>query len=117
MIVAGDGDEALEALAREVVQPSLILLDWMMPRLNGAALIERLERDDFTCGIPVLIVSAIERAMAMRHPQVAALLLKPVRMRTLVDVVDRLCGMPRRAVVSGVVPEAYTVRLRRPIEP
>ena len=53
---AKDGKAALEVLQQGIV-PSVILLDLMMPRMGGLELVERLERDDTFCNIPIILMS------------------------------------------------------------
>jgi DNA-binding response OmpR family regulator len=53
---ATDGAEALEEIRRE--PPSLVLLDVMMPRVDGWSVAERLAADDETREIPVVFLSA-----------------------------------------------------------
>jgi DNA-binding response OmpR family regulator len=53
---AGDGSEALEAIRRE--RPSLVLLDVMMPGIDGWGVAEELAADDDTREIPVVFLSA-----------------------------------------------------------
>ena len=53
---AGDGSEALEAIRRE--RPSLVLLDVMMPGIDGWGVAEELAADDETREIPVVFLSA-----------------------------------------------------------
>jgi CheY-like chemotaxis protein len=52
---ARDGLEALE-MAREL-QPDLIVTDWMMPRLDGVELCQRLLRDPQLHRIPIILHS------------------------------------------------------------
>jgi DNA-binding NtrC family response regulator len=54
--IALDGLQALE-LAREIV-PDLILLDVMMPGIDGYEVCRRLKADPVTCRIPVVFVTA-----------------------------------------------------------
>ncbi|HEX7238887.1 MAG TPA: response regulator, partial [Longimicrobiaceae bacterium] len=54
------GPEALE-LARES-SPDLILLDVMMPGMNGLEVCRRLRADPATAGIPVVFVTALSDA-------------------------------------------------------
>ena len=54
--VASSGTEAL-ALALEV-QPDLILLDVMMPGMDGLATLERLRSDPLTSEMPVVFMTA-----------------------------------------------------------
>lgn len=54
-LLAANGEEAL-LLAREV--PDLIVLDLMLPDIQGTEVCRTLKQDDLTRGIPVLILSA-----------------------------------------------------------
>ena len=56
VVLAGDGVEAIEK-AREV-HPDLIVLDVMMPRMNGLEAAEKLKADSATSAIPIIILSA-----------------------------------------------------------
>jgi CheY-like chemotaxis protein len=53
---ASDGQEALRAIARE--QPDIILLDLLMPRLDGFGVIEAVEQDPSYRDIPVVVLTA-----------------------------------------------------------
>jgi PAS domain S-box-containing protein len=44
------------------IQPDLILLDIMMPGLDGYQICERLKADPKTCSIPVIFLSAVDQA-------------------------------------------------------
>jgi diguanylate cyclase (GGDEF)-like protein len=57
VLTARDGEEALERVA--ATQPDLILLDVMMPKLNGFQVCERLKSDPATKVIPVIMVTAL----------------------------------------------------------
>jgi CheY-like chemotaxis protein len=56
VIVARDGAEALVAAVSE--KPDLVLLDVMMPKLDGRDVLKQLKDDPKTAGIPVLVVTA-----------------------------------------------------------
>jgi len=55
-IIAKDGIEALEMVATE--NPDLIILDWMMPLLNGIETLRRLKENSATQDIPVVMLTA-----------------------------------------------------------
>jgi CheY-like chemotaxis protein len=55
---AEDGEAGLEAIAAR--RPDVILLDLMMPKLDGFGVIERLRADPVTRDIPVIVISAKE---------------------------------------------------------
>jgi DNA-binding response OmpR family regulator len=54
---AKDGEEALR-LAREL-SPALVVLDVMMPRLDGYEVTRRQREDEATRGIPVILLTAL----------------------------------------------------------
>jgi CheY-like chemotaxis protein len=66
-ILAADGREGLAAVEREV--PDLIILDLMMPVLDGFAVAQQLKGDPATAGIPIIALTA----MARRQDEEAAL--------------------------------------------
>lgn len=59
VVTAVDGQDALEKV--KALPPDLIILDVMMPNVNGWQVAERLKADDATCDIPIIFLSA--RAM------------------------------------------------------
>jgi len=54
---AADGEEALEIVAKD--KPEVILLDVMMPKMNGFDCLKRLKEDAATADIPVIILTAL----------------------------------------------------------
>jgi CheY-like chemotaxis protein len=55
-VVAGNGQECLEKVSTE--RPDLILLDAMMPRMDGYETCRRLKADPATRDIPVIFLTA-----------------------------------------------------------
>ncbi|OGV92677.1 hypothetical protein A3B57_01215 [Microgenomates group bacterium RIFCSPLOWO2_01_FULL_47_10] len=53
--VAGDGEEGIEK-ARQLI-PTLILLDVMMPKMNGLQVLDKLKADPDTKNIPVIMLT------------------------------------------------------------
>lgn len=56
VLTAGDGHEALTLAAAE--RPDLIVLDWMLPELDGPDTCARLKADAATAQIPVVFLTA-----------------------------------------------------------
>ena len=54
-VVAHDGARGLELAQREA--PDLVLLDWMLPELDGLEVCRILKRDDKTRSIPILMLT------------------------------------------------------------
>ena len=54
--LASNGPDAIAAAHRDA--PDVILLDWMMPEMDGPEVCRRLKADPATSGIPVIFVTA-----------------------------------------------------------
>jgi len=55
-VVATDGEQALEMAKRE--NPDLILLDVVLPRMDGFQVCRKIKKDPATSKIPVILVSS-----------------------------------------------------------
>jgi len=88
VVSARDGQEALEHLSTH--QPSLIVLDWMMPRMNALAFTQELRRRGLRPQIPILLLTADGNAEA-KAAQIGAdaMLTKPFDLPVLLDAVAR----------------------------
>ena len=56
VILARDGEEALELAVSE--QPDVVVLDVMMPKLDGFEVTRRLRADEATSQIPIILLTA-----------------------------------------------------------
>jgi CheY-like chemotaxis protein len=90
VLAARDGREALERLD-EGPRPDLILLDLMMPRMDGYQFRVEQRGDPRHADIPVILVSA-DRKVHERYREmgVAAYLAKPVRLQQLLGAIAGL---------------------------
>jgi DNA-binding response OmpR family regulator len=55
--VAGDGEKALEMLQKGENKPTLIMLDVMMPKMNGFDVLRKLKEDEKLKNIPVILLT------------------------------------------------------------
>jgi twitching motility two-component system response regulator PilH len=55
-VVATDGEQALEMAKRE--NPDLVLLDVVLPRMDGFQVCRKIKKDAQTANIPVVLVSS-----------------------------------------------------------
>jgi CheY-like chemotaxis protein len=93
VISARHGGEAVELGFRE--RPDLIILDIMMPRMDGYEACRRLKNDPSTSHIPVVFLSAKAQQTDIEKGKsygVDEYMTKPFDPSDLVDVVKRLVG-------------------------
>jgi len=57
---AADGEAALELLAYDPL-PTLVLLDVMLPKIDGFELLRRIRADERTKALPVMMVTSFSR--------------------------------------------------------
>jgi CheY-like chemotaxis protein len=65
VIVAVDGQDAWTKILEH--PPDLILLDVMMPKLDGFEVLDRVKADPETRGIPVIMLSNLDEASNIRR--------------------------------------------------
>ena len=71
VLIAYNGEEALQIARKE--KSDLILMDVMMPKMDGIEAIEKLKKDENTRDIPIIILSALGQEMdVMRGLQAGA---------------------------------------------
>jgi len=91
---AHDGRSALEQIRHDV--PDLMLIDLMMPILDGWALIDRIQTEKLAAGVPMVVFSA-DRDVRQKAAELGAdaVLRKPFSLEELQELVTRLLGKPR----------------------
>jgi DNA-binding response OmpR family regulator len=89
--VVSNGHEAIAAV--QAAPPDVVLLDWMMPELDGAETCRRLKADPSTAAVPVIFLTArsqdaeIARGLSLgAHGYIT----KPFDALTLADQVRQL---------------------------
>ena len=87
---AGGGQEALDRLASGPARPDLILLDLMMPGMNGFQFREEQLKSEEYGQIPVVIITADSTAQERVGPlQAAAFLRKPIKIQPLLNTIKQ----------------------------
>jgi DNA-binding response OmpR family regulator len=104
VVTAADGPAALDAI--ETHRPSLVVLDLMLPELDGRAVIRAVRRDDEAAATPIIILSArgttIDRIAGLEDGA-DDYLPKPF---SPAELVLRVKSILRRATPTTVVPAA-----------
>ncbi|MFN2483909.1 MAG: response regulator [Candidatus Limnocylindria bacterium] len=89
---ATNGLDALEKL-RGALKPCVILLDLMMPVMNGWEFMSQRQEEREIAAIPVVVISADQGARAKAEAIGAVdCLEKPIDLNRLIDTVDRYCA-------------------------
>jgi len=85
-----NGEEALKKLAEHSY--SIMLLDLMMPRLDGFSVIERVRDQKIAVEIVVVTAAGASQVKGLDHSVVRAVISKPFDVTQLVEAVSRICN-------------------------
>ena len=91
VITAFDGREALSKI--DQYAPDLVLLDVMMPELNGYDVCVRIRQNPATAGLPVIMVTALDKVTDRQTGMAVGadeFLTKPVEMDKLLLAIRKL---------------------------
>lgn len=89
-IQASDGEQGLDLARRE--KPNLILLDVVLPKLDGFNVCRKIKKDPETAGIPVIVVSSknqeSDKFWGLKQGA-SAYLTKPISVNELSDAISK----------------------------
>ena len=89
---ANSGEEGLEIIRKE--HPDLILLDLMMPDMDGWEVYQQMKADETTKNIPVIVVTAraqsIDKVLGLHIAKVDDYIAKPFSPQELLTSVDNV---------------------------
>ena len=89
VFTADNGREALDRLEK-MPTPCLILLDLMMPVMNGWEFVEEINKDIMLSSIPIVVVTAI--GDSKNSPKTDGYIPKPINFDALIVAVCKHCG-------------------------
>lgn len=94
VIGANGGIEGLETVQRE--RPDLVLLDLMMPDMDGWEVYQQMKADDELRSIPVIVVTAkaqsIDKVLGLHIAKVDDYITKPFGPQELLESVEKILG-------------------------
>lgn len=87
-----NGRQAWDALMK--TKPDLIILDVMLPGIDGYSLQIKISQDDATKHIPIIVLTALEpsKTLFQKFSQVAGFMTKPFKTDALLDSVEKAIG-------------------------
>jgi CheY-like chemotaxis protein/anti-sigma regulatory factor (Ser/Thr protein kinase) len=92
LLRAHDGETALE-LVRSAA-PAAVVLDILLPGLDGWQVLARMREDPATAGIPVIVASVVDERARGADIGAAAYLVKPLARNELVTALRRVGALP-----------------------
>ena len=91
---ATSGQEGLDAMRKET--PDLVLLDLMMPEMDGWEVYQQMKADSKMKNIPVIVVTAkaqsIDKVLGLHIAKVDDYIAKPFSPQELLNSVDKVLG-------------------------
>jgi twitching motility two-component system response regulator PilG len=90
---ARDGKSALEAIAAE--RPDLVVLDIMLPDLDGFDICRAIKDNPETCNLPVIMLTAKKSSLDLERGRLAgadAYITKPFKSVKVLEVIEGLLG-------------------------
>lgn len=99
---AKDGQEGLE---KSVNLPDIILLDIMMPKMNGLQVLEHLKKNPQTCNIPVLLLTNLGQSDVIKKAYnlgAQGYLMKvKLDIKNLINYVNEFIYNPKKIIPIG----------------
>ncbi len=97
VIGADGGVEGLKTVRRE--KPDLVLLDLMMPDLDGWSVYQQMKNDVSLQDIPVIVVTAkaqsVDKVLGLHIAKVDDYITKPFSPQELLESIEKILGMSR----------------------
>lgn len=104
VVGAVGGQEGLEKIAE--IKPDLVLLDLMMPEMDGWEVYQKMKASEKMRDIPVIVVTAkaqsIDRVLGLHIARVNDYITKPFGPQELLNSVERVLGNPDTKAKSQV---------------
>ena len=91
-LTAANGNEALALIRDGGLQPAVVLLDLMMPVMDGYEFLETQAEDPWLSQIPVVLVTAQRPARKLAFSAVRGVIEKPLDLRSLLSTVRNVCA-------------------------
>ena len=108
LVIASDGEEGL--MMARAVPPDVVMLDMMMPRMNGEQVLARMRQDPELSNVPVILISNQEMDNTLFALGVDDFLLKPIERINLFRAINRFVDLDQDQEKILVVEDNAMVR-------
>lgn len=92
VVTASNGQQALDLLIR-AIQPRLLILDLVLPKVQGREILKYVQSDPSLRNMPVVVITALQDVTVVAD----AVFYKPIDCQALLTTVRRLMTTPQRA--------------------
>lgn len=117
--MAGDGEEGLAKASS--VNPTIILCDVMMPKMNGLQVLEKLKADPATKSIPVVMLTNLsgqqDAETALSHGAVKYIVKSEHEPKEVADMVKEIIAGYTRNEIPGAAPSGPAPAAQPPASP
>ncbi len=74
-----------------VEKPALIIMDVLLPGIDGYTIMLQLSQDDELCAVPVMVITALPASKDMfdKFEQVKAFVVKPFEMASVLEIIKK----------------------------
>ncbi len=99
--VAADGAQAVERISTE--RPDVILLDWLMPLMDGSQVLAKIAEDNL-CDVPIIVISGQPAPEGPdMDPRICAWLTKPITIDQIVAEISKPLGARAETIRPSTV--------------
>ena len=92
VVIAVNGRQGLELLGKKL--PDLVLLDFMMPIMDGPAMLKAMQQDPANRSVPAVVMSSLPESAvaAAARGMYVAFLRKPFKLAAVTNIVRTVLG-------------------------
>ncbi|MCP4680089.1 MAG: response regulator [Deltaproteobacteria bacterium] len=109
---ASDGQTAVDAFSS--INPNLVLLDVLLPKVDGIEVLKQLRQSDTGKRIPVVMMSAVLQTRDLKSEtarlNVSSFLQKPFQMRSLMEHVEAALNISQKVSSRNAAPAAQSLQ-------
>ena len=104
VLLARDGRDAIAVANRVGSRPAAIVLDLMMPEMDGMTFLERQRSEPLLAGVPVIVLTAMNPPPKQMPDNVAAVFSKPIPLAEMIEEIRKIVSLGGHPRITGKHP-------------